>query len=176
MFVSPFVKKFNIVINDHGLTLVPRLIRICEIMEMFNFFRFWARIPLLGKFGTYINLNMQNSMTMLTFSVFHRKLSFLGEFDKKNRNCQFWLKLGTWADSDRQNLMVLFVFRFWLGIPFLGNLVQQIKIVSSCWNLVSRLIGMWRIQWWRSLFSVLDQKYRNTVLGQIRSQNSKLFV
>ena len=30
--------------------------------------------------------------------------------------------------------------------PFWGNLVQKIKIVSLSWNLVSRLIGMFRIQ------------------------------
>ena len=35
--------------------------------------------------------------------------------------------------------------------PFGANLVQQIKIFSLNWNLVSRLIRIFRIQWWCSL-------------------------
>ena len=35
---------------------------------------------------------------------------------------------------------------------FLKNLVQNIKIVILCWNLIPRLIWICRIQWWCSLF------------------------
>ena len=43
--------------------------------------------------------------------------------------------------------------------PLWANLVQNIKIISLSWNLVPRPIWICRIQWWCSLFFVLDWKY-----------------
>ena len=66
--------------------------------------------------------------------------------------------------------------RFWASLiqrSKLSKLGPKIKIVSLSWNLVSRLIRIWRIQWWCSLFSLFVE---NAVLGQIWSQNSKLSV
>lgn len=55
--------------------------------------------------GTYINLNIQNSMTMSTFSVFDDKYFFLVNLVQEIKNvsaswsekphCQFKLKFGT---------------------------------------------------------------------------------
>ena len=55
-------------------------------------------------------------------------------------------------------------------IPFLGKLVQNIKIVSLSWNLVLILIRICRIHWSCSVFYVLTG---NTLFGQIWSEKSK---
>ena len=60
--------------------------QICRIHKSFTFFRFWPDILFLGKigprnqncqfklkFGILTNWNMQNSLLILTFSVFDRK-------------------------------------------------------------------------------------------------------
>ena len=60
--------------------------QICRNHKSFTFFRFWPDILFLGKigprnqncqfklkFGILTNWNMQNSLLMLTFSVFDRK-------------------------------------------------------------------------------------------------------
>ena len=54
---------------------------------------------------------------------------------------------------------------------FCAKLVQKIKNVSLSWNLVPRLIRVYRIQWWCSLFPLSTG---NTLFRQIWSQNSKL--
>ena len=46
------------------------------------------------KFCTWTNSNMQNSMTMFTFSVFDGKKLF-GQIWSKNENCQLKQKFGT---------------------------------------------------------------------------------
>ena len=57
--------------------------------------------------------------------------------------------------------------------PLWVNLVKKIKIVSLIWNLVPRLIWISGIQWWCSLFLLLNI---NIFLVQIWSKNPKLFV
>ena len=47
------------------------------------------------KFGIETNLNMQNSMTLFTFSVLEHKHPFWANLVKKSQNCQFKLKFGT---------------------------------------------------------------------------------
>ena len=54
-----------------------------------------------------------------------------------------------------------------------ANLVEKIKIVSLCWNLVPTLIRICVTQWWYPLFLFLTI---NILLGQIWSKNWKLFV
>ena len=103
--------------------MVHRLIWICKIQWLCSLFPCLSGITLLSnlgpknqtsqfkvKFGTYSNLNMQNSVVVFTFPVLDRK------------------------------------HRLW------ANLVQKIKIVSLSWNLVPRLIRIYRIQQWCSLF------------------------
>ena len=52
-----------------------------------------------------------------------------------------------------QNSMMLFIFLlFQWKYPFWANLVQKFKIVTLSWNLVAKLIGTCRIQWWCSFF------------------------
>ena len=48
--------------------------------------------------------------------------------------------------------------------PFWANLLQKIKIVSSSWNLVPRLIRVCRMKWCCSLFFILTV---NTLFMQI---------
>ena len=55
--------------------------------------------------------------------------------------------------------------------PFCLFLVQNVKTDILRWNLVSRLIQIWRIQWQCSPFLILTG---NTLFGQIRSLKSKL--
>ena len=52
-----------------------------------------------------------------------------------------------------QNSIVVFTFSVlhWKH-PFWANLVHKIKIISLSWNLVPRLIWIYRIQWLYSLF------------------------
>ena len=70
-----------------------------------------------------------------------------------------------------QNSMILFTFLvFEWKYPFWANLVQKIKIVTLCWNLVPRLIRICRIQWCCSLVLFLSG---NTLFGQIWSKKSK---
>ena len=74
-----------------------------------HFFCFGPEILFLGKFdpndqncqfefkfGTYTNMNMQNTMVVFTFSIFDRKYLFGGTFGLNNQNYQFELKFGTY--------------------------------------------------------------------------------
>ena len=61
------------------------------------------------KFGTQTNSHVQNSMVMLTFSVFDQKYPFLVSLV---HNCQFELKFGTYSNLIMQNSMVVFTFPF----------------------------------------------------------------
>ena len=56
---------------------------------------------------------------------------------------------------------------------FWENLVQKIKIVSLCWNLVHRIIRISKIPWWCSLFSFSTG---NNLFGQVWSKKLKLLV
>ena len=68
------------------------------------------------KFGTQINLNMQNSMVHAEFNgavdffSFGPETPFLGKFGPKNQNCQFNVKFGTLTNSSMHNSMVVFNF------------------------------------------------------------------
>ena len=62
-------------------------------------------------------------------------------------------------------------FCFRPGITFLSKFGPKIKIVSSNWNLVLRLIWICRIQLWCSFFLFFTA---NTLFGQIWHQNSKM--
>ena len=111
---------------------------------------------------------MQNSMMMFTFLVFESKYPFLGKFGPKSQNYQLKLKFGTYTNSNMQNSMVMFILSvFDWKYPFWANLVQKIKIVTLCWNLVPRLIRICRIQWCCSLFLFSSG---NSLLGQIWSK------
>ena len=89
---------------------------------------------------------------MLIFSVLDRKYPFSVKFCPKNWNCQLKPKFGTKTNSSMQNSMVgLTFFGFDQNYFFWANFVQTIKIVTLSWNLVPRLIEIYRIQWWSHL-------------------------
>ena len=71
-----------------------------------------------------------------------------------------------------QNSMMIFSFLvFEWKYPFWANLVQNIKIVTLCWNLVPTLIRTCRIQWW---FSFILFLIGNILFGQIWSKKIKI--
>ena len=73
-----------------------------------------------------------------------------------------------------QNSMVVFTFSvLHQKRPFWANLIQKIKTVSLSWNLVPRLIRIWRIQQCCSLFLFYN---RNTFSGQICFKKSKWLI
>ena len=123
------------------LTLVASLIRIFRMQWCCSVFCFRVEIPFLGKFGP------------------------------KNQNYQFKLKFGTYTNSNMQNSMVMFILSvFDWKYPFWANLVQKVKLICLSWNLVPRLIRIWWIQWWCSLFLFLIE---NMLFGQIWSRKLK---
>ena len=124
--------------------LVARLIRICRIQRCCSFF-FSSGNTLFGQI-----------------------------WSKKNQNCHFKLKFGTYTNSNMQNSMVMFILSvFDWKYPFWANLVQKVKIISWSWNLVARLIRICRIQQCCSVFWFLSG---NTFFGEIWSKTSKLAV
>ena len=99
---------------------------------------------------------------------------FLRKFGPKNQNCHFMLKFGTYTISSMQSSMMLFsFFVFEWKYSFWENLVQNIKIVTLCWNLLPRLIRIWGIQWCDSLFLFPSA---DGLSVQILSKKSKLSV
>ena len=86
---------------------------------------------------------MQNSMVIFTFSAFDRKYPFWENLVQKVKMV---------------SLSWILIPRFQLEIPF-SNKFSPVNQNCLCWNLVLKLIRIWRIQWWCSLFSVFDQKY-----------------
>ena len=87
------------------------------------------------------------------FFRFQPKVPFWANLIKKNQNCQFKLKFGTYTNSNMQNSMLMFTFSvFDWNYPLWAKLVLKIKIVNLNWNLVPRLIRICRIQWCCSFF------------------------
>ena len=116
------------------------------------------------KFVTYTNSNMQNSTVKFSFIVSGRKFG-PKRFCPKNQNYLFKVKFGICNNSNMPNSMVKFTFSFFRpGELFSGHFVVS-KNRNFCfsWNLVFRLIRIYRIQWWCSLF-LFWQKI--TVLGK----------
>ena len=169
--VGPRAEKFNIVCNDHGRT------HKCYFSVFDQKFPFRANLvkgnpnfQFKLKSVTKNNSNMPNPMVMFTFSVFWLELPLLGKLGPKNQNCKFKLKFGTYTNSNMQNSMALFIVSVLdRKHPFWANMVQKIKIVSLSWNLVPRLIRIWRIQWRCSLFLLYTA---NTLFEQIWSKKS----
>ena len=92
--------------------------KICGV----HFFYFRLEKPFWGKSGqknqncqfkqkivAKTNLNMGNSMLMITFSVFDWKYLF-GQVWSKNQNCQFKVKTGTQTNLNMMNSIVKFFF------------------------------------------------------------------
>ena len=44
------------------------------------------------------------------FTCFRLEIPFLGKFGPKNQNCQFELKIGTQANLNMKNSMIMFIF------------------------------------------------------------------
>ena len=124
---------------------------------------------------------MQNSMVVFIFFWFRPEILFSDHFNPKTQNCQFKLKFGiknhncqfklkfsTYINWNLKNLVVKFIFSVFVRkYPLWSNPIQKIKIVRLTWNLVPRLIQifriqrwlsrMFRIQWWYSLFKLLTK-------------------
>ena len=120
-----------------------------------NLFCFLPKITSLGKFGHKI----QNSLFEMKWNLVPRLIpiyriqwwySIFLFFTGNTLFGQLWSKL-----KSLSNFSVFFFF----GNTFLGKFDQKIKIISLSWNLVARLIQIFRIQWQCSLFSIFDLKY-----------------
>ena len=124
----------------------------CFKLEALFLFKVGSKIQhcqLKWKFCSQTNLIMQNSMAVFTFPVLDGKDHFQANLDKKSRNCQFRTKT-SW---NMENSMVLFTFFMLDGKnPFLANLVKKMVPVSFSRNVVPRLIRIYKIQQWCSLF------------------------
>ena len=95
---------------------------------------------------------------MFTFSIFHRKNSFLGKVGPKIQNWEFLLEPGTFSNSNKQNWMVVLTRSFIDPKKlFWVNLVQKIEIVSLFRYLVPGLTQMSRIQWICSIVLLLSE-------------------
>ena len=106
------------------------------------------------KFGTCTISNMLNSRWCLPFQFLTRN-AFLGKLSPRNQNYQFKLKFGTYSNMQHSMQHIFCVFDW--EYSFWANFVEKIKIVSLSWNLVPRLIWIWRTQSSCSLFIVLGK-------------------
>ena len=158
-FKANLVQKFKIVSSSWNL--VSKLIRICRIQWWCSLFlpgngntvfrQIWPKnqdYQFKLKFGLRLT-NLCRIQWRCPLFPFILKIPFLGKFDSKNRHCQFKLKFCTKFYSNIQKLMEIFILFAWdRKSSFSANLVQKIKIVSLTWNLVPRLIWIWKTQWW----------------------------
>ena len=72
---------------------------------------------------------------------------------KKQQNCQFRMKVDILSKSNTQNSMVMFIFYgFDRKYPFSDKFGPKTHNRQFNWNLVLRLIRIYRIQRWCSLF------------------------
>ena len=113
-------------------------------------------IPFLGKFGPKIkivslNWNLVPRLMQICriqwwfwFFPFSTMNTFFDKFGPKIQNCLEWNLVHGLIQISR----IEWFFRFRLEIPFFGNFVQKINIVSLSWSLVPRLIRISRIKWW----------------------------
>ena len=90
------------------------------------FFGFWVEMPFLGKFGTYTNSNVQNSMVMFIFFVFDRKYPFWANLVQK-------VKIVSWS----WNLVAFIIFQcccslfcFFTGSALLGQICSKLPIFT----------------------------------------------
>ena len=140
----PFWKNFfqKLKIVSLSWNLVPWLTQICRNQWWCSLHPFltgnlffgliWSKNSKLFKlkFGTWINLNMQNLMVMFIFSFFDQKYSFLVNLVQKVKVVSLswnlvlkliWICRIQWRCS-------LFAF-FWLEIPSLGKFDSKFDIV-----------------------------------------------
>ena len=121
---------------------------------MFTSFVFWPEISILREFGaknqnyqfrlefsTRTNSNMQDSMVMFTFSIFHWKCPFWDNLVEKLKIVSLkWILIASLIQICRIQwhcLLSLFSTR---NQPFCANVVQKFKVVNLRWNLIPRLI------------------------------------
>ena len=166
--------------------LVPCLTQICRIQWWCSLLPFltgniffgliWSKNSKLFKlkFGTWTNLNMQNSMVMFTFSFFVQRYSFLANLAQKVKvvsvSWNLVLKL-IWICRIQWQCFTLCVFL--IGNTLSGQIWLQIWYCLCIMNLVLRIIWICRMQWRWAVFPFLTE---NTPFGRIWSKNSKFSV
>ena len=133
LFLGKFGPKSQNFIS-WSLNLVARLIQTCRIQWWCSLFCFWLEIPFWGKFspksqnyklklkfGTYTNLNMQNSMMLFTFFFFEWKYSFWANLLQTTTIVTLsWNLVPTPVRTYRIQWLCSF-FLFWAEISFLGK-------------------------------------------------------
>ena len=96
------------------------------------------------------------------FYRFRPEIPFFGQIDPKMKIAEVEILYKVqfeFAEFDGDFHFFFFFFVWGWKYPFWTNLIQKIKVISLSWNLILRLIQIWRIQWWCSFFSVFDWKY-----------------
>ena len=92
---------------------------------------------------------------------FRLEISFRGKFCLENQDCLFKMKVFTFANLNRLNLVVMFICATLGGkYHFSVTLIQKIKIICCGKTLVYRPNQIFWISWLR-LFFVLEWKYRS---------------
>ena len=134
-------------------------------MFIFVFFfldqKYSCPINFVQQFKT-VSLSWNLVPKLIQYAKFHCDVHLICSFtgnrlfrrlSSKMKYCSFKVKPGTLTNSNMQNSIVKFIFSVlnW-KYPFWEDLIQQIKIVSSRWNLVLGLIKTHKIQWKFSLF------------------------
>ena len=136
--------KFKFFISDQKYTFWANLVQKIKIVSLR-----WNLVPRI--------IQIWRIQWQCSLFFFRLKVTFLGKFGLKNQNSQFKLKFGALTNSYMQISVVEFTFSIleW-KYPFWANMIQKIKVVSSGWNLMHRLIGVCRIQWSCSHFGHAD--------------------
>ena len=133
VFVGPCAETFNTVGNAHGSAIFLLVEKIKIVSLSWNLVHNLIRI---SRIQWWCSLFM-----------------FWANLVKKKQNCEFKLKFGAKTNSNLQNSIAVFNFSVLdFEYPFGGTLFQKIKIIILSWKFVPRLIRIYRIQWWCSLF------------------------
>ena len=153
-------------------------------MVMFTFSIFNQKYLFLDKFDLK-NQNCQFEIQYLylfRYAVFYGGVHilcfqletlFLGKFDSKNQNYQFKLKCGTGANSNIQNLLVMFTFpafdrKYFFGQIYLKIYNCQFKMKFGAQTDLNMQNSM--------VVFIFSDMAGNTLLGQIWPRKSKLLV
>ena len=135
-FQANFLQKIEIFISSSNFVL--RLISICTVQQRSALVWFRPKILFLGKFGLNkqnccfklkfnidTNLNMENSIVMLTFFDFRVEIPLLGKVAPKNRKFYFKLKFRTETNLNMHNSVVRLAFLFQSRDTVFGQIWSQ---------------------------------------------------
>ena len=131
-FFPKNLKLFKVKFDTKNNSNIRKNILAC-LFSVHNTIRLSHVMNLFMTWWTYrTNLNIQNSMVVSIFSVLGwKQLPFVEKFGPKNRNCQFKLKIGTSANLNMKNSIVMFIFcDFDRKYTFFWKFLQKSKLLK----------------------------------------------